>query len=134
MLRKLLKPGSTVYGIVRTVSRSGMSRTIDFFVMPTKKGDRPMYLSGYMATLLGYTRDSSGALRVSGCGMDMVFHTVYNLSSVLFAHLKGKDAANLPKVREVIERTGRMGYYNNGEWVDDTTIRDTGYLLKAESL
>lgn len=132
-LCKFLKPGDTVYGIVRTVSRSGMSRTIDFLAMPTRRGDRHMlYLSGYIGTLLGYNRDRSGALKVTGCGMDMIFHTVYNLATVLFADFKGKDAAKLPE--RVRKAFGRMGYYDNGEWVPDTTIRETGYLLKAEQL
>lgn len=90
-LRDILKPGDRVYGIVRTVSRSGMSRTIDFYTFgPRVKGngtpdgiDR-IYLSGYIAEACDYSRTNAGALRVGGCGMDMIFSVVYHLGRVLF--------------------------------------------------
>lgn len=80
-LRAILHPGDTVYGIVRTVSRSGMSRTIDFYRFD---GNERVYLSGWMATALDYRRTDRGALKVGGCGMDMIFATVYNLGRTLF--------------------------------------------------
>lgn len=78
MLKKYLKPGDTVHGIIRNVSKSGMSRTIDFY------GPEYVYLTGYMALAMDDKRDKHGALKVSGCGMDMVFATVYNLGSTLW--------------------------------------------------
>lgn len=78
-LSALLPPGTTVYGIVRTVSRSGMSRTIDFYVFP---GGEPVFLSALFARLLGL-RQKEGALVVRGCGMDMVFSLVYDVSAAL---------------------------------------------------
>lgn len=90
-LRQILKPGDRVFGIVRTVSRSGMSRTIDFFAFGPRvtgrgvaNGCDRIYLSGYIADACDYSRTRDGALRVGGCGMDMIFHTVYNLGRVLF--------------------------------------------------
>lgn len=80
-LHGILKPGSTVYGIVRSVARSGMSRTIDFYAV---EDGRMRYLSGYVAKALHYPRTRDGALKVHGCGMDMVFHVVYSLGSALW--------------------------------------------------
>jgi hypothetical protein len=79
-LRALLKPGDTVTGIVRTVARSGMSRTIDFYA----GSELGQYLTGYMAKALDLGRTPDGAVRVHGCGMDMIFATVYDLSRTLF--------------------------------------------------
>jgi hypothetical protein len=90
-LRKMLKPGSTVHSVIRHVARSGMSRTMDFYFL---KGGESHYLTGYMAQLGIGTRTDKG-LRVGGCGMDMGFHCVYTLSSILYRDgykcLKGKD-------------------------------------------
>lgn len=95
-LLKRVNPGATVYTILRHVSRSGMRREIDCFVMD-KKGGRPLYLSGYISQLLEYSRKKSGswALIVDGCGMDMGFSVVYNLSCALFGKAgscRGKQA------------------------------------------
>ena len=81
-LRESLKPGDTVYTVLRSVSKSGMSRRIDFYVI---KNDKPLYLSGLIGIVLGIGRsmDKDG-LKVDGCGMDMGFSVVYNLGSVLF--------------------------------------------------
>ena len=77
MLHKFLQPGSTVYTV-----RPGMSRQIDFY---TFQDNIKIYLTGYISDVLETPRDAkSGALRVSGCGMDMGFSVVYNLGRVLF--------------------------------------------------
>lgn len=77
-LKSILKPGDTIPVIIRSVSRSGMSRTMDFY------GPDLSYLSGYIALACGYTRTRDGALRVKGCGMDMAFAVVYNLGRTLW--------------------------------------------------
>lgn len=79
-LLKILKPGDQVTCILRHVSRSGMSRRIDFYKMG--KGE-PRYLSTYIADLLEYPCGGHGVV-VGGCGMDMGFSVVYNLGSTLF--------------------------------------------------
>jgi hypothetical protein len=96
MIEKFAPKGSTIHGVVRDVARSGMSRTIDFYVIvpPDRiQGRAPQarlqYLSGYMATILGYTRTRQGALKVRGCGMDMIFHCVNSLSYAMHG-LEGK--------------------------------------------
>lgn len=78
-LLRMLKPGDTVCGIVRTVSRSGMSQTIDFYTQKDMA-----YLSVYMSDAMDLRRAPNGALKIVGCGMDMVFKTVYDLGAVLW--------------------------------------------------
>lgn len=69
-----------VYADVVHVSASGMSRNIKFAAI-TKKGDyRP--LTWYIAKALGYNLQQDGTIKVYGCGMDMIFNTLYNLNSI----------------------------------------------------
>ena len=72
-----------IYGIVRSVSSSGMSRRIDFYAIdPTD--NRPLWLTPVFRDLLGLTEPQNGrGVRVNGVGMDMIFHCVYNLGTVL---------------------------------------------------
>lgn len=86
-LREWLRPGDKVYCIVRHVSRSGMQRRIDLY-KSTDEG--MMFLTGYAAKALGWRWDNrKGGIVVDGCGMDMCFHTVYNLSAILFPRIPG---------------------------------------------
>lgn len=81
-LRETLKPGTTVYTILRNVSRSGMSRDIDVYVM---EGNEPRRITFTVAKAAGMTYNKkSEAIRVGGCGMDMGHHVVYNLSRSLY--------------------------------------------------
>ena len=80
-LRRLVKPGDTLYCILRHVARSGMMRVIDL----VKAEDGEILHLGYDAALaLGwpYDRRREG-VRVAGCGMDMGFHLVYSLAHAL---------------------------------------------------
>jgi len=81
-LREILKPGDTVYTIVKHVSRSGMLRHIELYVI---KDNEPQRLSGWAADALGWRWTNDGVV-VGGCGMDMGFHTVYELAATLFNH------------------------------------------------
>ncbi len=72
-----------VYCILRHVSTSGMSRRIDFY---TICDNRPVWLSYDIARALEYKHSDKGGLVIGGCGMDMGFHVVYTLSSVLYGH------------------------------------------------
>ena len=90
-LRKVLKRGDTVYTVLRHVSASGMSRRIDLYAI---KGNRPVYLTGYAARAMDYPAPKDRGITVQGCGMDMGFHLVYNLSMSLFCPKKyDHDAA-----------------------------------------
>jgi hypothetical protein len=80
-LLKILKPGDTVYTVLRHVSASGMSRRIDLY---TIKDGRMQYLSGYAAGLMDRKLSDKPGIVVGGCGMDMGFHLVYCLSYSLF--------------------------------------------------
>lgn len=79
-LLRFLKPGDVVTCVLRSVSRSGMSRRIDFY--KTKSGEI-YYLSNYIADLLEMNNDREG-VRVGGCGMDMGFAVVYDLGATLW--------------------------------------------------
>ena len=80
-LRKLINPGDTIYTMIKHVSRSGMYRVIDLYVM---KNNKPYRISGIASDLLeGYDMRHEGC-KASGCGMDMGFHLVYNLSYTLY--------------------------------------------------
>jgi hypothetical protein len=133
-LREIVKPGSRVYCILRRVSSSGMSRTIDLVVVEaehttiyptdpatgradyTAKGKRK--LTGHRVRSIGwlaakamertYDRDING-IKIGGCGMDMGFSLVYDLGYTLYP--KGV----------------RKGY-------SGTPQKDGGYALKHEWL
>lgn len=87
-LRKWLKPGDTVYTILRHVSRSGMQRKVGVVLIqqtPTENID--LHPNWSVAKATGYRLNRGGAndaLIVNGCGMDMGFDVVYNLSHVLY--------------------------------------------------
>lgn len=86
-LRKLLKPGDTVYTVLRHVSRSGMSRRIDLYKMSK---DGPIWITGPVGRALDYNEGKDGGLVVGGCGMDMGFHLVHSLGYALFGELAAK--------------------------------------------
>lgn len=81
-LRKMLSVGTTVYTILRHVSRSGMQRAISVMIV---KDNKPHDISYLVSKALGWKlhRKQYG-VKVDGCGMDMGFHLVYSLSSVIF--------------------------------------------------
>jgi hypothetical protein len=79
---KLVKKGNyKVYTALKHVSSSGMFRLIDCFVIIKNK---PQNINWYIEKLGLFKRNDDGRLKVSGCGMDMGFCVVYNLSSVIF--------------------------------------------------
>ena len=84
LLTHYVSEGDTIYTVLRSVSSSGMSRTISLKV--AKEG-KILDLTYYASIVLDWPLvevNGSRALRVGGCGMDMGFHTVYTLSRVLF--------------------------------------------------
>ena len=90
LLTHYVKAGTKFYTIMRHVSSSGMSRNISLVIA---NGDEVIDITYYASHALeGRLIESKGhrAIRVNGCGMDMGFHLVYSLSSVLFA---GEDRA-----------------------------------------
>ena len=95
-LKNILSEGDTVYTVLRHCSASGMSRRIDLYIF---RDNQKHYLTGLFAHAMGEKAPEDG-YKVGGCGMDMGFHLVYTLSSVLF-----------PEDR----KTG--GYKLNHEWI-----------------
>lgn len=88
-LRKLheaLKPGDTITMVIRHVSSSGMYRAIDFYLLTCSKGEiSRSWLSYWMAHAgIGRWDDRKEAVGMTGVGMDMGFHAVYNLGSMLY--------------------------------------------------
>lgn len=82
-LRSVLKPGATVYTILNHKSASGMSRAISL-VIGGKNGEI-IKLDWYAIKAgLGKFDQTNGGIKVSGCGMDMGFHLVYNLGRMLW--------------------------------------------------
>ena len=76
-VKTMLENVDTVYGIVRHVSASGMSRDIDLYIIAD---NRPVYLTEYASTILDYPMAKNRGMKVGGCGMDMVFHCVSSLA------------------------------------------------------
>ena len=82
-LRETLKPGDTVYTILRHVSRSGMSRSIS--VVQVGQDGGVFDWTWAVARAIGERIDEKhDGVKMGGCGMDMGFETVYRLSWKLF--------------------------------------------------
>ena len=85
-LSVLLSAGDTVYTVIRSVSSSGMSRTMSLYIV---KDNRMVNITYYTAHALEWRLvevNGSRVMRVGGCGMDMGFHAVYTLSSVILGN------------------------------------------------
>ena len=81
-LRGWVKPGDTLYTSVKHVSRSGMMRSIAVYKF---EDNEPLWLSYNVAKALGNTFDREReGVKIGGCGMDMGFALVYDLSYTLF--------------------------------------------------
>ena len=82
LLKEYFPKGSTAYTILRKVSPSGMYRNISVHSIIN---DKPTWLSYHVARVTGFPyKDKTSAVGVGGCGMDMGFHMVYTLASVLY--------------------------------------------------
>lgn len=79
-LRALCPPGTTVYTILRSVSRSGMSREIGVAVF---KDGHPFHPNYYTATVLGMRHGREGVVS-KGCGFNHAATLVSDLSDALY--------------------------------------------------
>lgn len=110
-----LKPGDIVYTSVRHVAKSGMTRWIRVYLI---NDNSPRDISYTVADALGWKFDENyDAVKVGGCGMDMGFHLVYTLSSILFPN--GFDC--------IREGCPANDHFNQ---VDTDHHNDGGYALK----
>jgi hypothetical protein len=111
-LRETFMAGDTVNTVLRHVSRSGMSRSIS--VLDKDNSD----ISYLVARALGNTVDQkNGGVKVGGCGMDMGFHLVYELSYVLFPNgfgCTGKDNETRTYCPSCDHSNGYRDYTPNG--------------------
>lgn len=69
------------YANIVSVSNSGMSRKIKYYII---KNNQLIDITSYICETVGYKEDSkTWALKVGGCGMDMVWDVLYNLQRTL---------------------------------------------------
>jgi hypothetical protein len=82
-LRAWLPPGATVYCILQHVSRSGMSRRIKPYAIVD---GRPQWLAGHVSRACGLkmSHGARDAIVMGGCGMDMGFALVYEISQTIW--------------------------------------------------
>lgn len=120
-LREEIKPGDTIYTILRHRSRSGMQRSISVIQIDSEGVPREWdYLA---AKAMGDRIDNvNGGIKVSGCGMDMGFHLVYNLGRTLFP-----DGFGCPgtKCRSNDHTNGDHNYLPHGEMIPGPKDGDT---------
>ena len=91
-LREWIKPGDTVYTILRSVSRSGMSREIGVvLLLPEGRGNElegitpvDVHPNYAVSKALGARMGKRDGVVVDGCGMDMGFQLVYLLGATLW--------------------------------------------------
>lgn len=123
-LRTMVKPGEEVRTILRHVTRSGMSRSVSVVL----NGED---CSGLVALAVGmpFDRNHDG-VKVGGCGMDVGFHLVYELSRTLYPeyrctgrdgygrdHCPSNEHVNPPRPKPDGKRTHRDGYALQQRWL-----------------
>lgn len=109
-LQELCPPGTMIYTSVEQVSRSGMSRHIKTFI---SVNNEILNITYFVARALGYRiSDKTGGLVVSGCGMDMGFHVVMNLSYAIHGHGIGYDLEG--RERDEAQRKPQADNYVSG--------------------
>ena len=85
-LKENIKEGDVIYTQLNHTSQSGMMRHIKVRQI---KNNYPLDWSKLVAVALDWKEAKSrfggyNGIKVGGCGMDMGFHLVYTLSSVLY--------------------------------------------------
>jgi hypothetical protein len=74
---KAIIKGAIIADVV-SVSKSGMSRRIKFYYIKNNKIIRATNAISFLLNKAYNYNVNDEGLKVSGCGMDMVFHTLYN--------------------------------------------------------
>ena len=80
-LKELLKVPCTIYTVLRHCSASGMQREI---ILHVAAGGQILNISYYASKAIGASFGKRNGLVIKGCGMDMGFDLVYNLSARLY--------------------------------------------------
>lgn len=108
-LEAILPKGSTVYTCLRHVSASGMTRWISVFVGAGKEIRNITWEVGHLLGSSKLTeKNGCRALKVEGCGMDMGYHLIHNLSYELHGYPKDYKADN---------DRDRAGYTFRHQWL-----------------
>lgn len=94
----------TPYATVTSVAKSGMSRTIKYYVVDANK--ELHNITYFIAILLNEPYDDNKGVRVRGVGMDMVFNTLYRLNGAMI-----DNDGNLEDDIKYLKRQGR-GFYD----------------------
>jgi hypothetical protein len=117
---EILKPGDTVRTILRHVSRSGMCRRISPVIIKDGSILHPDYAVSVLLNGKPLRYSDPEGVRMDGCGMDMGFALVYNLSCLLF-----------PDGFECIGQNCPSNDHSNGDRnYEPHHHRDGGYALK----
>ncbi len=121
-LQKIIKAGDTVYTLLRHVSQSGMMRHISVVIM---KDGEPVDISYSVANVLEYPQTGKQySLKVGGCGMDMGYSVVHNLSYKLFPNgykCLGKKARCTAS--DHVNYSDRRGEYHGQHHKDGYALR-----------
>jgi hypothetical protein len=142
-MRSFIKPGSTIYYNVNSVSSSGMSRNISFYVALLDEDDKPYIrkIDHLMSDVCGIREGNKGGLVFGGCGMNMGFSGVYSLGRALYPDgfgTIGKDAMGRvirPLTKKKAEKARERGFVFRGRNGDPSGWDDDGgYALACSSL
>ena len=84
-LKSIIKKDDVLYTQLNHISQSGMMRHISIKYI---KDNKPMDITGYIAEADDWKEAKNrfggyNGIKVGGCGMDMGFHVVYNISKTL---------------------------------------------------
>ena len=93
-LRQVIPQGSTVYGIVDHVAKSGMSAVIRLVIMVDGQPLWPNYGAALVTGARLVSRNGRDGLMVRGCGFNRLQHVVDGLSRALYGReglLRGQD-------------------------------------------
>lgn len=111
--KRLLKyRGKQFACIINSVSRSGMSRRMEFYADGYNR-------VGYdIARIVDYSYNiDKGGLSVGGCGMDMVFHVLSSLNYAMAILDTGKTLTELLKTKECGEHIYDKYFCNANNYV-----------------
>ena len=129
-LRELIKPGDTVYTKLVHCSRSGMYRTVDLYVFRAnarnEREAEPLRITWGACAATGNRYDRKHeAMGMGGCGMDMGFAAVYDLSHALYGN--GYDCL---KLADANARCPSNEHVNSGTRENPQARHTDGYALR----
>lgn len=122
-LKNLIKPNQIIYTILTKVSTSGTYRHIK--VMIVNDGKIKNISWSIAKAGIGTYKDNTGSIGVSGGGMDMGYHIIHSLSSMLWPD--GFDCLGQGKCPSNDHVNGDRDYTPHNH-------KDGGYMLGHEWL